>query len=327
MAPIGISAGTNPPHLAFDHVDFVEIKTSAVEEAVLIRTYTDKPVYMHVQFSPEGRYLLPTAMDFQAYAADFAKLARAVEPAQVSLHFGLSASSISSSGSTHYAVTDGVPLSKTSMVETLEKNLRVVRSCFPQSLILLENQEFIPECLCGGAYRYIQEAGFFTVQVTRWLDMGLLDGIVFDVAHALITAGNHPHYNGLAKAGVGRGDYRGNCRGRSCTYDDPLQTNRAYIEELGRLPADGLLGYYDLYIKQMPLHLIREIHISGIGRNTQGVYIDTHREIGELELTALDYVLDTPLGMQADAVPITLEYTRSEQNIIPQLNMLKQHAG
>jgi hypothetical protein len=316
MAHIGISVGTHPPLLAFEHVDFVEIKSIAVADITRIRSYTDKPVYFHLQFSSDGRYLLPTAMDFQTFVPDFASVSGVALPKQVSLHFGLAASSISRSGAAYYAVSEGAPLSKTAIAETLEHNLHVARNCFPRSLLLLENQEFIPECLCRGAYRHIQETGFFTEQVTRWVGMGLLDGIVFDAAHALITAGNHPHYNGLANAGTGH-----------LSFSDPLQTNRAYVEELGRLPTDRLLDFYDTYIERMPLHLIREIHLSGIGRDTQGVYIDTHREIGELELKALDRVLDAIPGTLVESVPITLEYTRNEQNIIPQLITLKRRLG
>jgi len=313
MAYIGISIGTNPPLAATHAVEYVEIKRITAEETLAIRSITDKPIYFHLQFTAKGKYLLPTAMDFEQHTVDFEAAARIACPEQVSLHFGLSAPSISIDKASYFAFAAGPPLTREVILSTLEKNLHIARKCFPQSILLLENQEFIPDCLCGGAYRYIQESDFLSEHVIRWYEMGLVDGIVFDVAHALITAGNHPYYNGLAKEAPGR----------TC-YADTLQTDRKYIHELSTIPSDRLIDFYSLYIHHLPLHLIREIHISGIQRNKQGVYVDAHNEIGDLEFEALRRTLRHSPCTDPETMPVTLEYSRNEKNIIPQLTKLRE---
>jgi hypothetical protein len=329
MAYIGISTGGNPPPAALAYVDYVEIKKISEHDAAAVRSLTDKPVYFHIQFSPEGRHLLPTAMDFELYADDFKAAGSLACPEKVSLHFGLSAPAISLHSNGYYAVAAEAPLTKARISGTLEKNLTIIKNCFPKSALLLENQEYIPEHLCGGAYRYIQEADFFSEQVTRWHDMELVDGIVFDIAHALITAGNHPYYNGLSKHAT---DNHPLCSGPSKhaagsrRYDDPVQTGPEYMHELSTIPSDKLCDFYSRYIRLLPLHLIREIHISGIHRNDQGLYVDAHNEIGALEFEALRRVLDYSSCIAAQT-PVTLEYARIEENIIPQLLELHEYLG
>jgi len=326
MAYIGISTGGNPPPAALAYVDYVEIKKISKHDAAAVRSLTDKPVYFHIQFSPEGLYLLPTAMDFELYADDLKAADSVAYPEKVSLHFGLSAPTISLHRNGYYAIAAEAPLTRARISDTLEKNLSIIKNCFPKSAMLLENQEYIPEYLCGGAYRYIQEADFFSEQVTRWHDMGLVDGIVFDIAHALVTAGNHPYYNGLAKYTIDNhplhsGPSKHASGSRRC--DDPVQTGPEYIHELSTIPSNRLYDFYSRYIRLLPLHLIREIHISGIHRNKQGVYVDAHNEIGALELKALRHVLDYASSSAAQ-MPVTLEYASIEENIIPQLQELRE---
>ena len=327
MAYIGISTGGNPPPAAVAHVDYVEIKKISEHDAVAVRSLTDKPVYFHIQFSPEGLHLLPTAMDFELYADDFKAAGSVASPEKVSLHFGLSAQTITLHRNGYYAVAAEAPLTKARISGTLEKNLTILKNCFPKSALLLENQEYIPEHLCGGAYRYIQEADFFSEQVMRWHDMGLVDGIVFDIAHALVTAGNHPYYNGLSKHTTYNQPF---CSGFSKhtagfrRYDDPVQTGPEYIHELSTIPSHRLCDFYSRYIRLMPLDLTREIHISGIHRNDQGVYVDAHNELGALELKALRRIFDYS-ARDTDQTPVTLEYAGIEENIIPQLQMLREY--
>ena len=327
MAYIGISTGGNPPPAALSYVDYVEIKKISEHDAAALRALTDKPIYFHIQFSPEGLHLLPTAMDFELYAEAFKAAGSVTNPEKVSLHFGLSAQTITLHRNGYYAITTEAPLTKDRISGTLEKNLTVIKNCFPKSTLLLENQEYIPEHLCGGAYRHIQEADFFSEQVMRWHDMGLVDGIVFDIAHALVTAGNHPYYNGLAKQSTNNHPLHSSPSKHgagSRRYDDPVQTGPEYIHELITIPSDRLRGFYSHYIRLLPLHLTREIHISGIHRNDQGVYVDAHNEIGALELEALRRVLDSTSNIAAET-PVTLEYAGVEENIIPQLRELREY--
>ncbi len=313
MAYIGVSVGHNSSPAVIEAADFVEIKKITAEEAASIRSVTDKPVYFHLQYSGTGQHLLPTAMSFCKHTRDFTAAGKAALPEQVSLHFGLSAPSISLDAATYMAVALEPPLSRERILSTLEKNLHIIREIFPQSSILLENIEFIPECLCGGAYRYLQEADFFSHQMLRWRESGLVDGIVFDIAHALIAAGNHPFYNGLSENSPGRK-----------TYNDPLETNEEYINELRQLPSDKLLDFYSSYIDRMPISLIREIHLSGILRADNGVYVDAHNEISVLELGALRLLLNHDVQMSAANFPVTLEYNRNAERIIPQMSRLRK---
>jgi hypothetical protein len=313
MAYIGVSVGHNSSLAVIEAADFVEIKKITANEATFIRSVTDKPVYLHLQYSRTGRYLLPTAMSFEHYTRDFVAAGKAALPEQVSLHFGLSAPSISYDAATYVAVALEPPLKRERILNTLENNLHIIRESFPQSRVLLENIEFIPECLCGGAYRYLQEADFFSQQMLRWWKKGLVDGMVFDIAHALIAAGNHPFYNGLSDNSPGRK-----------TYTDPLKTNEEYIKALRQLPSDKLLDFYSSYIDRMPLQLILEIHLSGILRNDNGVYVDAHNEISALELGALCLLLNHASQVRAEDIPVTLEFNRNADRIIPQMVKLRE---
>jgi uncharacterized protein (UPF0276 family) len=196
----------------------------------------------------------------------------------------LSSGSITVDPETNVAVAGSRILSKKEIAINMEKNLQTIRDTFPDTVLLIENQEFIPDELSKGAYRYIQEADFFSNYVNKWKQMGILDGIVFDVAHALITAVNHPFY-----------------------YDqgaDPLTSFRKYID-------------------QLPLRLIREVHISGIKRLPSGIWVDFHKEIGNLELKGLKIILDTIPESKDNYIPLTLEYSRDLSKITNQINTLR----
>jgi uncharacterized protein (UPF0276 family) len=133
---------------------------------------------------------------------------------------------------------------------------------------------------------------------------------VFDIAHALITSGNHPSYNGLGATG---------------SFNDPIQTDELYIENLKKKSEKDLLGYFRTYISQMPLKLVKEIHISGIARTRSGVWVDAHNEIGELEIKALAILLQQTRENGSVDIPITLEYSRREEKIPLMLDTLRRH--
>lgn len=316
MIRIGISAGANTPQPVFDAADYVEIKKITPEETAAIRSITEKPLFFHLQYARSGQYLLPTAMSFEDLKDDFHAAGHMVNPEQVSLHFGLAASKITLDSKDCFAVALEPPLPKERILNTLEENLLMIRESFPWSKVLLENLEFIPEHLCRGAYRYVQEAPFFSRHVNRWRENGLVDGIVFDIAHALIVSGNHPLYNGLSRESPGHKPYR-----------DPLETDEGYIAELSKRSSENLLVFFRGYIDQMPLPLIREIHISGIQRADSGVYVDAHNEISSLELQALDTLMNHRVFQSRDSVPITLEYSRDAGRIVPQIQILRGFLG
>ncbi len=308
--PLGISAGAGISPSIAERADFIEIKKIALSEASYFRQISSKSIFFHLQYSSSGEYLLPTADNFQNYSDDFIAAWEVAHPPHISFHFGLSARRFSIDPESFVAVAESPPFSERQIIETLENNLHFLRDTFPQSKILVENLEFIPEGLSKGAYRYVQAAQFFTKNVTQWQKSGVLDGIVFDVAHALITSGNHPSYNGLGAIGQ---------------FKDPIQTEELYITNLKRKSEKDLLGYYKTYISQMPLKLVKEIHISGISRTRSGVWVDAHNEIGELEITALTILLQRIREKGLVDIPITLEYTRREEKIPLMLDTLRRH--
>jgi hypothetical protein len=310
--PIGISSRAGISPLIVKKSDFIEIKKITLSEASYFRQISSNSIFFHLQYSSSGEYILSTADNFQNFSDDFISAWEFAHPPHVSFHFGLSASKISIDPEYFIAVADSPPLTEAQIIGTIEKNLHFLKDAFRQSNILLENLEFIPEALSKGAYRYIPAAPFFTKNVNRWHEEGVLDGIVFDIAHGLITSGNHPFYNGLSAAEE---------------FNDPIQTDELYIEKLKRKSEKDLLGYYSTYISQMPLELLKEIHISGISRTRSGVWIDAHNEIGELEINALAILLQQIGEDRSADIPITLEYTRKEEKIPLMLDTLRRHTG
>jgi hypothetical protein len=137
--------------------------------------------------------------------------------------------------------------------------------------------------------------------VTRWRGKGILDGTVFDVAHAVIAAANHPSYNGLGT--------------------DPLQTGEEYIRRLKNL--DNVFQAFEKYLSLMPLDLVREIHISGASRLANGMWVDSHKEIGPTELTALKILLDELKKAGVEYPPVTLEYAGDARRVKPQIARLR----
>jgi uncharacterized protein (UPF0276 family) len=343
---IGVSANRQTPPEVLEAADFLEIKTITADESRYFRTRTDRAIQLHLQYTGEGEYLLPPATDFADHAEALVHAWSIARPDHVSFHLGPAAPRIALDESTFMAVALAPPLSASEIVETVERNLRFSKNHFGSSSILLENLEFIPEQLCGGAYRYVQEAGFFREHTLGWLREGLLDGIVFDIAHALITAGNHPLYNGFStRDGAVRHPHLSLERpepssevpekaidpGSSVSGDTSFEisgdgsggtdeiSGGDYIREL---ETDALPGFFKTYIRKMPLSLIREIHLSGIARREDGVWVDAHNEIGSLELHALKTVFEEG-GLSPSGIPITLEYGREPDRIIPQIEMIR----
>jgi uncharacterized protein (UPF0276 family) len=200
------------------------------------------------------------------------------------------------------AVAIEPPLEKEEILRNLEDNLALLKSAFPRTPLLIENVEFIPEAACGGAYRHVIEVSVFGPNVTRWHGMGILDGTVFDVAHAIIAASNHPSYNGLGT--------------------DPLETGEDYIRRLKDL--DNVFEAFATYLSHMPLRLVREIHISGASRLSNGMWVDSHREIGPTELTALKILLEELKKAGVEYPPVTLEYAGDAREVKPQIARLRK---
>jgi len=281
---IGIAACTGLSRSIIDNADYVEIKKISEDEVSHFKKLTEKPLFFHIQFTGSNSFYLPAAEDVSRSLPEISEAYERERPAFTSFHFGLSTGSITVDPENNVAVAGSRILSKEEITKNMEKNLRTIRDAFPDTVLLVENQEFIPDELSKGAYRYIQEADFFSHNVNKWNQMGILDGIVFDVAHALITAVNHHYY---CDPGA-----------------DPLTSFKRYIDEL-------------------PLRMVREIHISGIKRLPGGIWVDFHKEIGDLELKGLKIILDTMPKSTGNYIPLTLEYSKDLSKIKNQLNTLR----
>lgn len=318
----GISAGSDFQKDAFDSADFIELKKITAHEVSRVRELTSKPILFHIQYTSENRYLLPSVDDFSHYLDEFRAAYRLAKPEIISFHFGLAARSVLIDKETFMAVADAGLLSREELTKMIEHNIKAIRSAFPSSLLLLENLEFVPESLSKGAYRYIQEADFFSGNVLRWHRNGLIDGIVLDIAHALITSWNHPLYNGLypnlLKNSGGKGAVKDRILAyqteKTDSYDRHLE-DESYIELLGSEDTSMHIQYFRMYITQLPLELVREVHISGAGRLPSGVFVDTHRELSDTEMEALKVLFTLIDGNESDTLPVTLEYTRSMSSI------------
>ncbi len=315
---VGISAGSDVPESVIEAADFIELKKITGQDASRIRNLTSKPIYFHLQYSSSNRYLLPSVDDFEQCLDDFSTAYELVKPQIISFHFGLASRQVSIDPSTFMAVAEGGLLSREEIVSMIEKNLKTIKSAFPQSLLLLEHLEFIPDALSKGAYRYIQEADFFSGHTLRWNRMGLLDGIVLDIAHAIITAWNHPCYNGLSRS-LSANSVTQSLRGtqnradarQKITCSDKPATGESYLEVLANRDTSQLPEYYRTYIAQLPLELIREIHVSGAGILPSGVFVDMHKELSDTEIKALETLFELMHGSKSDPLPVTLEFTRS----------------
>jgi len=295
---VGLSAHRDLNPKLFRLAHHVEVKKITEEEVLYYRRITDSPLYFHLQYTGDNRYYLPSAMSLKPFLKDIEKAYHSGQPEYVSIHFGPASRSITLDSNNYIAVADGPLLNKKELVSNLTENLELLKETFPGSKLLVENLEFVPEIISGGSYRYIQEANFFSEYVMKWKETGILDGIIFDVAHGLIAAANHPLYNGLLA--------------------DPLETGPDYIEKLRRRSED-IIQYFTAYLSSMPIQLVKEIHVSGISRLSEGVWVDAHIEIGPREMSALGKLLNM-LGERN--IPITLEYYRSSQKALEQLEML-----
>jgi hypothetical protein len=289
-------------HGILDAVDYIELKVITPDEARRYRELTDKPLFFHVQYTGNGEYYLPAVMDLGPHMPEISDAVRIARPPFLSIHFGLSSPRISMDTETFVAVAFEPPLEKGEILRNLENNLTLLKSAFPDTPLLIENVEFIPEAVSRGAYRHVQEASVFGPNVTRWHGMGILDGTIFDVAHGIIAAANHPSYNGLGT--------------------DPLETGEEYVRRLKDL--DDVLHAFETYISRMPLHLVREIHLSGASRLPNGMWVDSHREIGETELAALKILLEGLKKTGVEYLPVTLEYTGDARNVTPQITRLRK---
>jgi uncharacterized protein (UPF0276 family) len=307
---IGVSAGLKTPREVLEAADYGEVKKISLEEAVAVRDASRKPVFLHLQYTSDGNYFLPTSALLEQVQDDLVSVLNAIRPPHVSFHFGPGAPRIELSGDSYMVVGLEPPLSRECIVHHVEENLRFLKNCCPESSILIENIEFVPEYLSRGGYRHIGEASFFSSSVHTWRNGELLDGIVFDVAHGLIASGNHPSYNGLGE--------------RDEKWADAVGTDEEYTAALKGLKSEDLLRYFRTYIDLMPLGLVREIHLSGIRRTGEGVWVDAHEEVGELELEALWILLHHDAMEDDDDMPVTLEYARKPDRILPQIERIRK---
>jgi uncharacterized protein (UPF0276 family) len=257
---VGVSADSRIPPDQYETADYLEMKRISWQEAGKWKSAWAKPVYFHLQYAPDGHYMLPAAEDLGVFRSEFSQARDILKPPVVSFHFSPGSRDVRIIDDL-YLQADGPVLQPAELAANLETNLAMLRSVFAGSSLLIENMEYIPETLSRGACSLVAEPSFFSEKTTGWHRNGLIDGTVLDVAHALITAGNHPAYGGSA--------------GRSGSPAGP--------EELHE--------HYEQYVEDMPLHLVREIHISGIGRMGD-TWVDTHRPVGETELKALAILLD-----------------------------------
>jgi uncharacterized protein (UPF0276 family) len=295
----GISAHRNLKPAVFRKADYVEVKKITKEEVCYYKSMVERPLYFHLQYTADDRYYLPSAMSLQPLMNDIAQAYLAGQPEIISLHFGPASSSISLDTETYIAVADAPLVEPNEILQRLEENLKLLKCCFPKTRLLVENLEFIPESMSGGSCRYIQEADFFSSAVRKWNEEGILDGIIFDVAHGLITAANHPYYNGLE--------------------GDPEDTDWDYIRLLKEGEKD-ILECYKNYLSLMPLDLVEEVHLSGILCLDSGVWVDAHREIGRRELEAFELLLGK---IPPRNLSITLEYYRNSETAIEQLETIQ----
>jgi uncharacterized protein (UPF0276 family) len=226
-----------------------------------------------VQYAPDGEYLLPTVSDLSAYRTEFFKVKQIASPPLVSLHFGPAARRIRIVEDL-FLVAEGPLLSEEQIGENLGRNLQLLKEIFPESGLLIENMEYIPDSMSGGACGRIAEPSFFSRHALDWHAENMIDGIVFDIAHALITSGNHPDFAG----------------------------------------SGNLLDCFARYIDRMPLHLARELHISGIKKMDGGPYLDAHQVVGDMELRALAMVLEALEGVPR--LSITIEHHTSVPSLI-----------
>jgi hypothetical protein len=285
-----------------DAVDYIELKVITPDEARRYGELTDKPLFFHVQYTGNGEYYLPAVMDLGPHMPEISEAYRVARPSFLSIHFGLSSPRVSMDSETFMAVASEPPLEKKEILRYLETNLTSLKAAFPEASLLIENVEFIPEAASRGAYRHVQEASFFGSNVVRWQGKGILDGTIFDVAHGIIAAANHPFYNGLGT--------------------DPLETGEEYVRRLKDL--NGALRAFETYISEMPLQLVREIHLSGASRLPNGMWVDSHGEIGETELTALKILLEELKKTGVEYLPVTLEYTGDARKVTPQIARLRK---
>ncbi|MFW6180199.1 MAG: hypothetical protein ACOC8N_00515 [Spirochaetota bacterium] len=262
---VGVSGDVSVPRYQYDTADYLELKRVSGEEASRYREAWPGPLYFHLQYAPDGSYLLPTSSDFSAFREELLRVRAVARPPLVSLHFGPAARKVRIVDGL-FLRAEGPLLRHADLRENLECNLTLVRECFPGSRLLIENQEYIPDSLSRGAYRAITEPSSFTKAARAWHRRGLIDGIILDIAHGLITAGNHPAWAG----------------------------------------GGGLAGRFERFTGVMPLELVEELHISGIGRMEDGTWVDTHGPAGAVELDALAAVLGA-LGNGRE-ISVTIEH-------------------
>ena len=101
---IGISAHRGMSSSTLEKADYIEIKKITEEEVVFFRRLTEKPVLFHIQYSDNNSYYRPAASDLKDHLAGIASAYDKAQPRLTSLHFGLSARSMSIDTESYLAV-------------------------------------------------------------------------------------------------------------------------------------------------------------------------------------------------------------------------------
>ena len=315
---LGISLTTKIPVKFIKNSNLVEIKKFTEDEIThtlkTIRTGEPKSVSFHLQYLENGKYILPSVDDFSSHIEYFSKAATQLNPIMISFHFGLSSKSVVIDENTFVAVANGQLLSRHEIIKNIERNLTTLKQNFPGIGVLLENLEYIPEYISKGAYSYIQEANFFGENVVKWHKMGMVDGMVLDISHAIIASANHPFYNGYMKANEEQIDIR--------KLEDVKSSG--YSEYLKSIDENRALESFKNYLSRLPHELIKEIHISGFGRLDDGTYVDAHLIPGKVEKLALVHTLNAIAESSEILPPIVLEYSREPERIPEILEDLKK---
>lgn len=301
---LGISLSTKIPVEVTKNSNFLEIKKFTRDEIKHTQNCMSPgrtiSISLHLQYLKDGKYILPTIEDFSTYIEYFSEAVRALNPEMISFHFGLSSKSVVINEDTFVAVADGALLARREITENIERNLEVLKKNFSEKLILIENLEYIPEYISKGGYSYIQEADFFTENLKKWQRMGIVDGMVFDISHAIIASANHPFYNGYMNHTEGAIDVR----------KLPELKSKKYSKYLKSLNGDKVLECFKNYLGLFPEELIKEIHISGSGRLEDGTYVDAHLIPGRFEKLALIHTIEIIKEKGLSLPPVVLEYTR-----------------
>ena len=85
---IGVSFFDGLDGSLISDADYIELKKITPAEARRIRSMTDKPIYFHLQYDADGRFIKPSSRDFVRNLGDFTGAYEIAGPDHISFHFG-----------------------------------------------------------------------------------------------------------------------------------------------------------------------------------------------------------------------------------------------